>query len=147
MARNTAPAGANKSKTTKGKAATKPRAPRKTVAEGAKPRGHLAADVLAICKAYTAGKVKIEGDKPLTPHRVAKLVAERTGGEAPSTGAVAAVFDRWAEYGFALFLDKPKAFKKFSAKGEKEGLEGIILGRRESRKAATAKERAARKAA
>jgi hypothetical protein len=103
--------------------------------------------VLAICQAYLAGKLKVDGDKPLTPHRVAKLVAARTGGEAPSTGAVAAVFDRWAEYGFALFSDKPKAFKKFTAKGEKDGLDGILLGRREARKAATVKERAARKAA
>lgn len=148
MARNTAPAGKTTKSTTKkapAKAtASKAPAKAKTTAEGRKPRGHLAADVLTICKAYSNGKLKVEGDKPLTPHRVAKLVAERTGGDAPSTGAVAAVFDRWAEYGFALFSDAPKAFKKLTAKGEKDGLDGIILGRREARKAATVKERAAR---
>ncbi len=157
MAKNTAPAGASKAKAPAKKTSAKKAAPAKAAAakkapisaadRRTTPRGWLAEAVLKVCTNYQAGKVKIEGDKPLTPHRVANLIGPRAelGGGIPSTGAVAAVFDRWNEFGFALFSDKPKAFKKLTAKGEKEGLAGLILSRREGRKAVTAKARAAAK--
>ncbi len=126
------------------KATAAKKAPAKTVAEGRKPRGWLAAAVLKVCQDFTSGKVKLEDGKLLTPHRVAKIVQERDGSEEPpSTGAVSAVFKRWDEFGFATFNAKPFAFKKLTAKGEKEGLEGLILQRRETRKATHAKAKAA----
>lgn len=122
------------------KASAAKKAPAKTVAEGRKPRGWLAAAVEKVCQDFLTVKVKLDEGKLLTPHRVAKIVQERDGSEEPpSTGAVSAVFKRWDDFGFATFNAKPFAFKKFTAKGEKEGLDGIILARREGRKAATAK--------
>lgn len=113
--------------------------PTLTVADGRRPRGWLAASVVKVCQDYASGKVKLDDGKLLTPHRVAKIVQERDGSdEPPSTGAVSGVFKRWQDFGFATFNEKPFAFKKLTAKGERDGLDAIILGRREARKKATA---------
>lgn len=136
-------------KTTAKKTASKPAA-KKTAAKktasapkaSGKPRAartDLEPEVLAVCTDYANGKLKVEGGKPLTPHRVAAVVGERRkGGAAPSVGAVAAVFDRWEKYGFALFTAAPKAFKAISAAGKKDGLAGTKAKYRESQKKAKA---------
>lgn len=77
-------------------------------------RGHLAADVEKILRKAEAGTLKgIEG--PLTVHKVRALITNEIG-ENPSTGAVSAVFDRWAEKGYIKVEDKPMAFKAYGAK-------------------------------
>lgn len=145
MARTKNPAG-TKAPAKKAAAPAK-KATAKTATTGRKPRGWLAEAVLAVCKDHLSGKLKLDG-KPLTPHRVAKVVQERTGAEdPPSTGAVSAVFKRWETFGFAKFNQKPFSFKAFTPKGEKEGLEAVITGRREARKAETAKANKAKAAA
>jgi hypothetical protein len=97
---------------------------RKTV-DNRREKGALEKLVLDVAEAYEAGKVTIPDDKPLTPQRVATIIGEKAGEDKPSPGAVAAIFDRWAEVGFALFTEKPKAFKRKSAAGNKQGLEAL----------------------
>lgn len=106
-------------------------------------RGALEASVLAITDAYEDDKIDLPEGKTLTPHTIANLVQEAEGLEnAPSTGAVNAVLKRWDEnYGFALTHAKPYAFKAYSARGKKQGLESLKEKHREKMKA----ERAAAK--
>lgn len=117
---------------------------KRTDAEARRGRGELEAQVKEITDAYEAdpSKVDLPEGKTLTPHMVAKLIADKTGEDAPSSGAVAAIFKRWDEYGYALTHDKPLAFKKVSAAGKKQGLDGLKEKHREAKKA----ERAAAKA-
>ena len=137
----TGKAAAAKGKTTKAPAAKK--APAKKAApkaDGEKvtrnklgPAGWLQDSILAICESYADGKVDTEG-KPLTPHRIAKLV-EAAGNPLPSSGAVAACLARWSDYGFAVLDEKPVAFKRFTPAGKKKGLPTMV---EEHRKAAWA---------
>jgi hypothetical protein len=72
--------------------------------------------------------------KPLTPSRVAAEVQLLRGSEkAPSTGAVAAAFKRWEDYGFATFGSKPYAFADYTDRGRSIGLKGILNERKASR--------------
>jgi len=41
----------------------------------------------------------------------------------PSQGAIAAVFDRWVKYGYALFADKPRRFTGLTSQGQEKGLD------------------------
>lgn len=41
----------------------------------------------------------------------------------PSQGAIAAVFDRWVKYGYAVIEVKPRRFLKLTEQGEKMGLD------------------------
>lgn len=77
------------------------------------------------------------GGKPLTPSRVSALVHEARGGEGkpPSTGAVAAAFRRWEEYGFATFGEAPYAFEDYTSEGRSLGLKGILSARKAERTA------------
>lgn len=99
-----------------------------------RPRGWLAKDVLQVVEKLVSGEVKL--DKPATPHRVAKLVKELDSlDEAPSSGAVSAVFKRWRDFGFAEFHDKPFSFKCITPEGLELGLDGIMDRRAKQRKA------------
>lgn len=100
-------------------------------------------EVLTIVEQITTGEIELPAGKHATPHIVSKIVATRVGGDAPSTGAVAAVFIRWQKLGFILVNEKPFAFKAFSAAGKKLGLQGM----KDELKAKRSKERAAAKAA
>jgi hypothetical protein len=95
--------------------------------------GHLQDSVLQITEDFAAGKISLEKDKKLTPHVIAGLV-EESGRPKPSTGAVAAVLARWANYGFAVISEKPVAFVKFTAKGKKDGLDALKKAHRASLK-------------
>jgi hypothetical protein len=106
-------------------------------------RGELEKRVLEVVNDIEAGKVKVDG--PATPHRVAGIIGE--SGDKPSAGAVAAIFGRWDNIGFALFTEKPLAFKRVSAAGKKQGLDTLKEKAREKAKAERAAERAAAKEA
>ena len=90
--------------------------------------GWLQNAILDICEGFADGKIDTEG-KPLTPHRIAKLV-EAAGKPLPSSGAVAACLARWDEYGFAVLNEKPVAFKRFTPAGKKKGLTEMVAEHR-----------------
>lgn len=95
------------------------------------PQGWLQTEMVAICEEYESGKLKVEDDKPLTPHRIALIVAER-GHPQPSSGAVAAALARWKDYGFVILTEKPVAFKKMTANGKKKGLDALVEAHRKA---------------
>jgi hypothetical protein len=101
-----------------------------------RPKGDLEAQIKEVTDAFVTGQIKLEEGGVLTPHRVAKLIAERNSLEkVPSTGAVSAAFDRWKAYGFAEILDKPKAFVDYTEAGRTEGLSALKAKASEARKA------------
>lgn len=114
-----------------------------------RPRGWLETDVKSITDKFVTGEITLtpkEGETEvfLTPHRVAKLVKEMDGlDEAPSTGAVAAVFNRWVECGFIETHSKPFAFKDYTEAGREQGLTAL----KDARKAKAKEARAAAKQA
>lgn len=100
-----------------------------------RPRGWLEQDVRQVCDKYVTGEVKMEGDPPLTPHRVARLVKELDGlDEPPSVGAVAAVFNRWEEIGFCVMTANPRAFKDYTEAGQTRGLAALKAERTEAKR-------------
>lgn len=127
---------ATKSKSTKSTKDTKD-------TKNTRERGALEESVMAITDEFEEGKIDLPEGKTLTPHTIANLIKEKEGLEkAPSTGAVNAVLQRWDQnYGFALTHEKPYAFKRYSAKGKKQGLEALKQAHRDKLKA----ERAAKK--
>lgn len=120
------------------------KADKRSDASARRGRGELEAQVKEITEAYEKDESSagLPEGKTLTPHRIAQIIGEQNGGDAPSSGAVAAILNRWNEYGYALLHDKPLAFKRTSAKGQKEGLDSLKEKHREAKKA----ERAAAKA-
>lgn len=126
-------ASAAKKSTAKKTTAAKPA----TTQSGApkRERGGLELDVKSVTDAYVAGEIDLEG-KPLTPHRIAALIGSRDEVSPPSTGAVSNIVRRWGEIGFALVNDSPLAFKKYTAKGEKDGLDAVKAKAKEKAKAA-----------
>jgi hypothetical protein len=112
-------------------------------------RGQLESDVKRLCDAYVSGDLKLpEGREHLTPHVIARAIQQTESlVSAPSTGAVAAVLDRWEVIGFAVVSDKPKAFVDYTVAGRSEGLTALkaksATGKREQRKAMKAAEASA----
>lgn len=143
MATATKKSTTTKAEKSNGNGAEKKATDKRSDAEARRGRGELEAQVKEITDAYEAdnSSVDLPEGKTLTPHMIAKLIADKTGDDAPSSGAVAAILKRWDEYGFALTHDKPLAFKRYSAKGQKEGLDALKEKHREAKKA----ERAAAK--
>lgn len=76
------------------------------------PRGYLELDVDLICQEYERGEHKLPEGKFLTPHMVGTLLIADANGERkrPSSGAIAAVFKRWQDAGYAEFRQNPYAF-------------------------------------
>lgn len=106
-------------------------------------RTDLEPDVKAVTDAYHLEDLVIEGNKPLTPHRIAAEIAKARGTDnGPSVGAVAAVLDRWAKYEFAVLSDSPKAFVGYTEDGLDKGLSAM----KEQHRAAAKEARAAAKA-
>ena len=115
-----------------------------------RPRGWLETDVLSITNKFITGEITLpekDGEAVLlTPHRIARLVKEMDGlDEAPSTGAVAAVLNRWIVVGFAEVHEKPFAFKSYTAAGEAEGLSALKAARKVKAKEARAAAKQAEK--
>lgn len=96
-----------------------------------RPRGWLETDVKHITDDFVMGNIKLEDGEFLTPHRVSKLVQKFDClDEAPSTGAVAAVFQRWIDVGFMVANDKPFAFLDYTEEGRAQGLTAMKAARR-----------------
>lgn len=103
-------------------------------------RGWLAVEIDKICRAFEAGKSKLEA--PLTVHKIAQAITNGSG-EHPSTGAVAAALTRWADQGYVRVDPKPLAFKAYTAKGKSTPLADFMAAVKERAR----KERAAARAA
>lgn len=107
-------------------------------------RGHLANEVEKILRQFEGGKLS-GVEAPLTVHKVRSMITNSLG-ENPSTGAVSAVFDRWAAEGYIKMSDKPKSFISFGTKWQ-AAKGGSLAGFLTSVKENKAKERAKNKAA
>jgi hypothetical protein len=133
---------ASTKKATAKKATSVPKAnDKRRDASARRGRGELEALVKDITDAYDAGKVELPEGKTLTPHRIAVMI-EENGEEKPSPGAVSAILARWDEVGYALTHDKPFAYKKIAAKGNKKGLDTLKQESREAKRKAKAEAKA-----
>lgn len=111
-------------------------------------RGELESEVKAITDKFLSGKIKLPEDKVLTPHYIALAIEKAFGyDEPPSTGAVAAVLNRWNQYGYARFGDTPFHFTGLTERGESEGLASLRESFKEARKEERRREREAARAA
>lgn len=121
---------------------SEPTGRRATYETGLRQRGELADQVKRICDMWVTGELKIKNDQPLTPHRIAGAIKESEGlDDAPSTGAVKSVLDRWEELGFATMTTGPFAFEDYTEEGKLLGWRGL----KEKRRAERADERASQK--
>lgn len=110
-----------------------------TLEDGRRPRGWLESDVKRITDAYITGELKTETGDLLTPYRVSQFIKKLESLEkGPSTGAIAAVFERWKDIGFAEISDKPLAFVDYTDVGRELGLRGIKEKRAQNRRDARA---------
>jgi len=76
---------------------------------GRAARGQLEDQVLEVCIEWS-----IDPGELCTPAFIAWDIARVHGIKEPSTGAIGAVFDRWAKYGFAVIERKPVRFTGFT---------------------------------
>lgn len=119
-----------------------------TTAEPARrSRGMLEMDVKAVTDLYVQGKLTLpEGATALTPHFIGLAIKE-TETTAPSTGAIAAVLNRWEECGYIEVSEKPRGFVNYTDAARTDGLaalkERLRASKKETRTAARAAEDAA----
>ena len=109
-----------------------------------RPRGWLETDVKSVTDKFVSGEIVMKEGEFLTPHRIANLVRDLDSLDAaPSTGAVAAVLNRWKELGFITTNDKPYAFLDYTEAAKTEGLSALKQARAAERKASRAAAKAA----
>jgi hypothetical protein len=86
-------------------------------------KGQLERECFHIVRDLIDGKATLpDGISVITPHAVGRMVKEKLGlDKAPSTGAVAANFARWDEYGVINAGTKPHHIKSFTAAFVKAG--------------------------
>lgn len=102
-----------------------------------RPRGWLESDVKRLLERVRSGEIATP-DGGLTPHRVAALLAEVEGLDSkPSTGAVAAIFDRWEKIGAAVFASGPRRFEDFTDAAKAAGIDALKAQARAARADAT----------
>ena len=77
---------------------------------GRKARGQLEQEVLEVCAEFAAG---VYDWQYCTPKLVAERIAIKAQAEAPSTGAINSVWDRWEKLGIAVQAKKPSRFIRF----------------------------------
>lgn len=112
-------------------------------------RGLLEADVKNVTDLFVQGQLELpEGVTALTPHFIGLAIKNIDGLEsAPSTGAVAAVLNRWEEIGYAVLSEKPRAFAGYTEEAGTLGLAALKernkTGKRDARRAAREAEAAA----
>lgn len=111
-------------------------------------RGELEADVKVICDQFVTGAIALGEGEFLTAHKIANRVKElRALEDPPSSGAVTAVLERWAEVGYATLNEKPKAFSDYTDAGRTEGLTALKAKRAEEKRSERAATKLANKAA
>lgn len=98
----------------------------KSTAPKPRPRGELEGVCFKITCDLLDGNVDLPGrTKVITPHAVGRLAKERLGLEkAPSTGAIAANFSRWGDYGVVTLGAKPQQIKGFTSAFVKASIKG-----------------------
>lgn len=78
-------------------------------------RGLLELDIEGVCQAFANKEIELPEGKFLTPYIAGKTLKEiDVLDEAPSSGAVAAIFERWERDGKAVFRRNPHAFLAFT---------------------------------
>ena len=86
---------------------------------GRAARGQLESWVLEQVTIWT-----VEGyDFPCTPVWISREIGREQAIDPPSVGAISAVFDRWANLGFATIEKKPVRFSGFTLEGKTKGLD------------------------
>jgi hypothetical protein len=90
-------------------------------ASGRAARGELEYDVKRAVDTF----IIEEEDGYCTPVWIAAEIGKYKGIDPPSTGAVTAVLERWANYGFAELAKKPTRFVKYTDEGVSLGLEAL----------------------
>lgn len=87
------------------------------------PRGYLSLDTDLVCQQFSKGEITLEEGKYMTPYTVGTILVDETDGarKRPSSGAIAGVFSRWEDAGYAEFRREPFAFLDFTAKGKEAG--------------------------
>lgn len=97
----------------------------------ARPKGFLYSDIDRVLKGITTGEIQVvEGDMPYyTPYHIARLLRAVDGlesTEGPSAGAVAAVFKKMEDSGYATFRRLPYAFLEFTDHARNLGVEKVV---------------------
>lgn len=121
--------------------------------EPGRGRGNLERDCFGVVIDVLSGKTKLpETISKLTPHAVGRILKEQDGLEKPpSTGAIAANFVRWGDYGVVNLGTDPAHIKDFTAAFKKAADGKPSIGTLDEFKvkhrAKAAKERAANKPA
>jgi hypothetical protein len=88
---------------------------------GRAARGELETWVNTVCGIWLVEKYKW----PCTPLYISETIAKDEGIKPPSTGAIAAVFTKWSDLGFADIQRKPLRFVSYTEAGLRLGLEGM----------------------
>lgn len=101
-----------------------------------RPRGYLQNDVNNVCREYVAGEFTLAEGVFLTPYVVGTIIIENNNNEIkrPSPGAIAAIFKRWQDWGYATFRIEPFAFVDFTDKARALGLQGFLNDRKKIRR-------------
>lgn len=102
------------------------------------PRGWLETRIEEILKGIAAGGIAVPDGQLLTPHFLAKKLAELDATKEPSTGAVSAVFDRWVKCGAAVMAEKPYRFDGFTHAATEQGIPALKAATKAAKKAAAA---------
>lgn len=90
---------------------------------GRSARGELESWVKSVCDEYLVEAYGV----PCTPAFTSETISKNFGVNAPSVGAVDAVFKRWITLGFAVIEKKPTRFVGYTEDGIKLGLDALKL--------------------
>ena len=91
---------------------------------GRAARGQLESEVRAACDVWMQGKT---ADLCTPAWLSAQVATARGGGDAPSVGAIDAIFKRWEGIGFAVIERKPTRFVKYTPEGVAKGIEALKI--------------------
>lgn len=104
----------------------------KVTATGRTQRGGLEFWVQRECLAWLLDH---DPGELCTPRFLSEEIARVEGIAPPSQGAIAAVFDRWTKYGYAVIEKKPQRFERLTEQGEKMGLDWCRANAKKAAKA------------
>lgn len=102
-------------------------------------RGQLEADVKMITDKHVLGTLTLPEGAAMTPHFIAlALQKEESLASPPSTGAVAAILQRWVRIGYATVTEKPFAFEGYTQAAHAHGLASLKATDADKKKAVRA---------